>query len=61
MLAFFHFLNALLMILLPLGLAIYLTRRFGLDWGLFGVGAVSFISSQVLHLPFNAWVLNPFL
>jgi len=60
-LAFFHFLNALLMILLPLGLAIYLTRRFGLDWGLFGVGAVSFISSQVLHLPFNAWVLNPFL
>lgn len=61
MLAIFHLLNALLMIAMPLGLGIYLTRRFGLDWAVFGVGAVSFIGSQVLHLPFNAWVLNPIL
>jgi uncharacterized membrane protein YhfC len=32
-----------------------------LSWGLFGVGAVTFIGSQVLHIPFNGYVLNPLL
>jgi len=53
--------NALLMIGLPLVLGIILVRRFRLGWGLFGIGAVTFLGSQILHLPFNAWVLNPWV
>ena len=49
----FPVLNSLLMIGLGLGLGILLARRFGLSWGLYGVGALTFIGSQVLHIPFN--------
>lgn len=44
-------LNALLMITLPIGMCIFLARRFGVGWGLAGVGALTFIGSQVVHLP----------
>lgn len=54
-----HFLNALLMIVLPIGLGIFLTRRFRLGWRLWWLGAATFIASQVLHIPFNTWVLAP--
>ena len=54
-------LNALLMIAIPLVLGVYLSKKQGTGWHLFGIGAVTFISSQVLHIPFNAWVLNPLL
>ena len=54
-------LNPILMIVLPLALGIFLTRRYRTDWGLFGVGAVTFIGSQILHIPFNAWILGPVL
>jgi uncharacterized membrane protein YhfC len=53
--------NGLLMIALPLVLGAYLVRRFRLAWSVFGAGALTFVASQVVHLPFNAWVLNPFL
>jgi uncharacterized membrane protein YhfC len=49
------------MIALPVALGIYLRRRFGLSWKLLGVGAVTFVGSQVLHIPFNAAVLNRML
>lgn len=49
-----HLLNGLLMIAMPIGLAIYLTRRWKLGWGLWFIGAVTFILSQVGHIPFNA-------
>lgn len=52
---------ALLMIALPLALGAYLIRRFKTGWGLFLVGAVTFIGSQIFHIPFNSYVLNPFL
>ncbi len=52
-LSFTYFLNALLMIALPLGLAIFLTRRWKSGWGLWGIGAATFILSQVGHIPFN--------
>jgi len=48
-----HFLNGFLMVAMPLGLGIFLTRKFKLGWGLFGIGAVTFILSQVGHIPFN--------
>ena len=54
-------LNALLMIAMPLALGVYLYRRLGTGWRLFGVGALTFIASQLLHIPFNIWVLNPFI
>ncbi len=48
-----HFLNGLLMILLPVGLGIYLTRRWKMGWGLWFIGAGTFVLSQVGHIPFN--------
>jgi uncharacterized membrane protein YhfC len=54
-----RFLNGLLMLAMPLGLAVVLRRRTGGRWGLYGAGALTFIGSQVLHLPFNGLILNP--
>lgn len=49
-----HLLNGLLMLALPVGLGIYLTRKFGFGWRLWWIGAATFILSQMGHLPFNA-------
>ncbi|MGB7539818.1 MAG: YhfC family glutamic-type intramembrane protease [Anaerolineales bacterium] len=48
-----HFLNGLLMILLPIGLGIFLTRRWKLGWRLWFIGAGTFLLSQAGHIPFN--------
>jgi uncharacterized membrane protein YhfC len=61
MLEFFHSLNALLMIGLPIALGALFVRRLKVEWRLFLVGAVTFLASQVLHIPFNAFVLAPLL
>lgn len=53
--------SPLLMIALPLATAAILTRRWQVGWRLVLAGAVTFIAAQVLHLPFNAYVLNPWL
>lgn len=50
--------NALLMIAIPLVLGTILARRLRVGWRLFMVGAVTFVGSQVFHLPFNSWVLS---
>lgn len=42
-----------LMLLFPLALGWWLRRRFGIGWGVFGIGALTFIASQVVHLPLN--------
>jgi uncharacterized membrane protein YhfC len=47
-------LNFLLMMALPFLLAAFLARRLGTRWGLIWVGAVTFIGSQVVHIPLNA-------
>ena len=47
-----HFLNGALMIAMPLGLAVFLTRRWKLGWRLWFIGAATFILSQVGHIPF---------
>jgi uncharacterized membrane protein YhfC len=39
------------MIGLPIALGFFLTRKFGLGWGLVGVGALTFVASQVVHIP----------
>ncbi len=51
-------LNFLLMIGVPIVLGMWLARRFGLSWRLFGIGAATFVGSQILHIPFNALVLQ---
>lgn len=51
-------LNFLLMILLPILLGRWIVVRRRVGWGLFGIGAVAFILSQVGHLPFNWLILQ---
>jgi uncharacterized membrane protein YhfC len=58
---FTRFLNGLLMIAMPILLGIYLIHRFRSSWKIWLIGAATFIISQVFHLPFNTYVLNPFL
>jgi uncharacterized membrane protein YhfC len=53
--------GGLLTVVMPLVLGAYLVRKFKTGWGLFLVGAVTFIGSQILHIPFNAYVLDPLL
>ncbi len=48
-----YFLTVLIMVGFPLGLGIFLTRRFHLGWRLWLIGAAGFILSQVGHIPFN--------
>ena len=40
------------MIVLPIVLAFYVTRKFSLPWKLIFAGGLTFIASQVLHIPF---------
>jgi uncharacterized membrane protein YhfC len=49
------------MIALPLAVGWWWARRWGARWGVFFAGGVTFIASQVAHIPFNSWVLNPLL
>jgi len=49
----FYPITGLLMIALGIGLGIFLTRRFNLGWRLWWIGGVTFILSQVGHIPFN--------
>jgi uncharacterized membrane protein YhfC len=46
-----------LMIVFPILLGWWLRRRYGVRWGLFGAGVLTFIASQVVHLPLN-WALG---
>jgi ABC-2 type transport system permease protein len=47
-------LSVLLMILIPVALAVLLRRRFQVPWILFAIGTLTFIGSQVVHLPLNS-------
>lgn len=41
---------------MPIGLGYWLVSRYGVSWRLFGMGVVTFIGSQLLHIPFNLLV-----
>lgn len=58
---FIRFLNPLLMILAGLAVGVVVVGRRAGGWRLYGVGAWTFILSQVLHIPFNLRLLNPLL
>ena len=46
-----------LMLVFPILLGWWIRRRYSVGWGVFGAGALTFIGSQVLHLPFN-WAIG---
>jgi len=56
--------NSVGMILLPIIAGFYFARKFKLSWKLFLAGGLTFIASQVLHVPlvlaltstFQSWV-----
>jgi ABC-2 type transport system ATP-binding protein len=50
-------LNVLLCVLGPIVLARLVRARYPLAWSTFGLGALAFIASQVVHLPLNAWLM----
>ncbi|BCY19449.1 hypothetical protein hrd7_32980 (plasmid) [Leptolinea sp. HRD-7] len=50
---FTHLLNSILMIIMPIGLAIYLTYIWKPGWRIWFIGAATFILSQIGHIPFN--------
>jgi uncharacterized membrane protein YhfC len=52
--------NFLLMLILPILLGRLISVRRKVGWGLFGIGAVTFILSQIAHIPFNWLVLQQF-
>ena len=51
MLTLAYILNFLGMIFLPIAVAIYLTRKFKLSWKLLLAGGLTFIASQIPHVP----------
>ncbi len=53
-------LDAVIMIALPVAVGVLLARTLGAKWGLFGVGALTFIASQVVHVPLNAGLTTLF-
>lgn len=56
MIYFILALNSILMVTIPVTIAIVIRRRTGAGWRLFFIGAVTFVLSQVLHIPFN-WLV----
>lgn len=54
-------LSALLIFSLAIALGVFLTRKFGLGWRLYWIGGLVFVASQVFHIPFNRWLLDPII
>ncbi|MGD2079052.1 MAG: YhfC family glutamic-type intramembrane protease, partial [Chloroflexota bacterium] len=46
---------------MPLFLGWFIARRRSVSWRLFAIGAATFILAQIVHIPFNYWVLNQWL
>jgi ABC-2 type transport system permease protein len=53
MIIFAYSLSILAMLLIPVILAVLLRRKFKVPWLLFAVGTLTFIGSQVVHIPLN--------
>jgi uncharacterized membrane protein YhfC len=53
-----YFLSAFLMLAMPILAGWWIHKKRRARWGLFFIGMVTFIGSQVLHIPFNWLVLQ---
>ncbi|MCA9973786.1 MAG: YhfC family intramembrane metalloprotease [Anaerolineales bacterium] len=53
-----YYISLPLMLFLPLAAAIAFRRRSGAAWWLFVVGMVTFLGSQLYHLPLNGWLAD---
>lgn len=51
-----HPLSGLLMLFLAAGYGVWLARKYRLGWGAFALGAITFVLSQVVHLPLNSLI-----
>ncbi|MGB7538109.1 MAG: YhfC family glutamic-type intramembrane protease [Anaerolineales bacterium] len=58
MLTILYGVSVFLMIIVPVLLATGLRRISSAAWLLFGVGSLTFVLSQVIHLPLNAWLAD---
>lgn len=58
MLTVLYTLSIFLMIILPVVFAALLRRRFSTPWFLFCAGILTFVGSQVVHLPLNNWLAD---
>jgi uncharacterized membrane protein YhfC len=58
MIIFAYSLSILAMLLAPVVLAVLLRRKFRVPWLLFAVGSLTFIGSQIVHLPLNSLLAN---
>jgi len=54
-------LDILLLFAIPIALGIFLVRRFYLEGRWWWIGAITYILSQVILLPFENYIINPFL
>jgi uncharacterized membrane protein YhfC len=50
-----------LMLAMPLGLFAYLCKEIGATWRWIGIGAATFVASQVVHIPLDSFVLMPLM
>ncbi|MCP5095848.1 MAG: YhfC family intramembrane metalloprotease [Chloroflexi bacterium] len=55
---FLYTLAVTITILLPLTLAILFRRRIAVPWWFFLIGVVTFIGSQIYHIPLNNWLTD---
>jgi len=51
MIYFTFILTGILEILLPIAIMLWLKKRFKVSWKLFGVGMLTFLGSQLIHIP----------
>ena len=56
---FVRVLNPIWMILIGLAAGVIVSKQRDVKWNLYGIGALTFIASQIFHIPFNIWLLNP--
>lgn len=57
----FKILNAGLMVLIPFIVGFFLSKGVETAFKVIGVGVLTFLGAQVLHIPFNQFLLNPAL
>lgn len=58
MMMFLYMLGYIAVFVLVFSVAIRTARKYEASWALFGMGAATFIASQVLHIPFNSLFLS---